>query len=101
MSKATIATMNNAKLNKILTKTVKIKNISTTWGKYLESNTPKLKGVSIQEYSNKKVCLEYKKLKTPKTFYWVEFEGAKGGLIVPKLLYDHVKAPLYVRVPLT
>lgn len=66
----------------------------------MKTHTPKLKGISIQEYSNKKVCLEYRKLKTPKTFYWVEFEGVKNGLLVPKLLYDYIDAPVYVRKPL-
>ena len=47
------------------------------------------KETSVQEYSNRKVNLEYKKLANPKTTY--EFKTKDGYLVeVPKIIYDRV-----------
>jgi len=57
----------------------------------IEGATITRKSAIIQKYSHKRVNLEYKKLKNPKTHYTLWYDDPKHGELgfdVPKLVYD-------------
>ncbi len=55
-------------------------------------NRPVSKHISVQTYSRRKICLEYKKLAKPKTYYNAEF-STETSISIPKIVYDVLNVP--------
>jgi len=58
-----------------------------TLGQFLKKHHPIQKSISVQEYSEHRIHLEYVKLEKPKTDYMLWLDD-RHGINVPKLVYD-------------
>lgn len=88
---------NKARLEKQLDK---LYNFEWTGGvltlrDFIAKYPPLYKNIYTQNYSEKKINLEYKKLDKPKIHYqiWYNYLGNEYGIEVPKLVYDYLDLP--------
>jgi hypothetical protein len=88
----TITKLNQARLKKHL-KTVFRFNIGVmTLQEFLNTAGLEYKGTTVRHYASKRINLEYRRLVTPKTEYWVGRDSTLWP--VSKLVYDYVDLPL-------
>lgn len=87
--------LNEARRQKCLDKLINYNGQILTLAAYLARYPTERKHAYVQEYSDREVCLEHKKLDHPKTHYcvWHTQNGHETGIEIPKLVYDQVNAP--------
>ena len=77
---------------KVLDKKIRHRGTVYTWREFV-ANVAIAKSVHVQEYASRKICLEYKKLKTPRIFWDLEVED---GCLVdgPKVVWEWADLPV-------
>lgn len=90
--KPTTNELNEARRQKALDRLYNFSGRVMTLGAFLGTVTITKKTVWVQEYSSKKICLEYKKI-TPRSHYtvWYLEDGKEVGIDVPKLVFDAIQ----------
>lgn len=87
-----IQLMQDARLQKCLNTKYNFNGIIMTLENFFLKNPPLFKQIFIQEYSDKRIHLEYKKLNAPKKHYTI-FYNSNQCVEVPKLVYDYYDIP--------
>jgi len=80
--------MYDARLEKQLNKVYRFDNGIMSLKQFFERVKPVCKKVYTNEYSSKRICLEYKKLKNPKKTYAI-FYNESSFIAVSKMVYDY------------